>query len=178
MSYWRLPALSLAAGEPRRLDFYTETKVAGRNVRVRTAFVFIAALSLCMASLILTMVLLSYWAIVLNAWVQINIGWPAAYLLLAKSISLRNLASLALDRALKLRIAWIWKLNFCLVRREITGSMSMYDRPVSENHSCWLRIPDIVSITTSRDSEEWIVCRAKSWSNGKLGSCCTVRRRF
>ena len=110
--------------------------------------------------------------------VQVNISWPVASLLLTKSISLCSLASLALDRALKLRIAWIWKLRCCWVRREITESTSIYDRRVSENHSYWLRIPDIVSIATSRDSEEWIVCRAKSWSNGKLGSCCTVRRRF
>lgn len=45
----------------------TETKVAGRNVRVRTATVLIAALSLCTASLILTMILLSCCAIVLKA---------------------------------------------------------------------------------------------------------------
>lgn len=45
----------------------TETKVAGRNVKVRTAIVFIAALSLCTASLILTMILLSCCAIVLKA---------------------------------------------------------------------------------------------------------------
>lgn len=46
----------------------TETKVACRNARVRTAIVFIAALSLCTASLILTMILLSCCAIVLKAW--------------------------------------------------------------------------------------------------------------
>ena len=51
-----------------RLDLPTETKVAGRNVMVRTAIVFITALSLCTASLILTMVLLSCCAIVLKAW--------------------------------------------------------------------------------------------------------------
>ena len=51
-----------------RLDLPIETKVAGRNVMVRTAIVFIAALSLCTALLILTMVLLSCCAIVLKAW--------------------------------------------------------------------------------------------------------------
>ena len=45
----------------------TETKVAGRNVTVKTAAVFIAELSLCTASLILTMSLLSCCAIVLKA---------------------------------------------------------------------------------------------------------------
>ena len=49
-------------------NFPTETKVVDRNVRVRTAIVFIAALSLCTASLILTMILLSCCAIVLRAW--------------------------------------------------------------------------------------------------------------
>ena len=39
--------------------------------------------------------------------VQVNISRPDVPLPLTKSISLRNLASLALDRALKLRIIWI-----------------------------------------------------------------------
>lgn len=60
--------------------FYTETKVAGRNVRVRTAIVFIAALSFRTAPLILTIVLLSYCAIVLNAYSKSTL---AAQLLLS-----------------------------------------------------------------------------------------------
>ena len=39
--------------------------------------------------------------------VQVNISRPVPAVLLTKSISLRNRASLALDRALKLRIIWI-----------------------------------------------------------------------
>lgn len=32
---------------------------------------------------------------------------------------------------------------------------SIYDRAVSESRLCWLRMPAIVSIATSRVSEEW-----------------------
>lgn len=68
--------------------------------------------------------------------VQVIISRPVVPILLTKSISLCNLASLALDRALELRIIWIWKRRCCMVRRETTGSTSMYDRPASKNHSC------------------------------------------
>ena len=46
----------------------TDTKVADRKVMVKTAIVFIAALSLRAASPILTIIVLSCCAIVLNAW--------------------------------------------------------------------------------------------------------------
>lgn len=52
------------------LNLPTETKVAGRNVRVRTAIVFIAALSFYTALLMLTIVLLSYYANVLKVWLE------------------------------------------------------------------------------------------------------------
>ena len=68
--------------------------------------------------------------------VQVNISQPDVLLPLTESISLRNRASLALDRALKLRIIWIWKRRCCLVRRQTIRSTSMYDRPASENNSC------------------------------------------
>ena len=51
----------------KRTNFPTETKVAGRKVKERTDIVFIAALSLWTASLILTMTWLSFCAILLNA---------------------------------------------------------------------------------------------------------------
>lgn len=50
------------------LQLPTEREVAGKNARVRTAIFFIAVLSLCKASLILTISLLSYCTIVCNAW--------------------------------------------------------------------------------------------------------------
>lgn len=50
------------------INLPTDTKVAGRKVMVKTAIVFIAALSLRAASLILTVIVLSCCAIVLNAW--------------------------------------------------------------------------------------------------------------